>query len=170
MWLFFGTDIPRFQVRSFSVPTFDFSNNSSTLRATWEVNYTVKNPNHKLMVSFDHVEISLIYKEFLVDTTLIESFQLNPEESSSIRATFESPSPRHNTTGSLWLNEMDDDKKNGAMVFDLRLFMAATFSSSNVWRRQTTLKVICGDLRVDFEGPSGNGTWNGKRQDCMLLA
>ncbi|KAL3536038.1 hypothetical protein ACH5RR_004499 [Cinchona calisaya] len=162
-WLVFGSGVPEFKVESFNVPDFEIAN--STLKATWDFNVTVKNTNHKLKFSFADIQGSLIYKDTLVDVTMISPFHVEENNEGRIRGDFSYRAPFNGNSSddaSSLVNALVEERKSGIMEFDLRVFMETTFASHSFWSKKMMLRVLCGDLRVTFPGPTGAGTWNNK--------
>lgn len=165
-WLVFGSGVPEFKIESFNVPYFDITN--STLKASWESNMTVKNTNQRLKISFTYIEGSLLYRDKLVDVTMIDPLHLERNDEGRMKANFSLPDPEGIVSDANSLvNAMGEDRKIGIMEFDLRLFMGATFTSGSFWSKKVVLRVLCGDLRVNFPAPTGGGTWNGRRGQCL---
>ncbi|CAI9760887.1 unnamed protein product [Fraxinus pennsylvanica] len=169
LWVIFGSDVPHFEVQTFSIPNFNFT--QSTLKANWEAGLNLKNPNTKLDISFDQTESSLVYKNFILDTSSIDSFQVERTEEIHMDTDFFVPASDdifYNTAEAPWVEDMIEERRKGSMVFEVRIITTATFMAGEFWRRQTTLEVACVELKVDFPAPTGGGTWNGDRKDCML--
>lgn len=163
-WLFFGSGVPDFKVESFNVPYFDIAN--STLKARWETNITVKNTNQKSRISFPHIQGYLVYRNRLVDAAMIDPLHLEGKTEASLRANFSLPDPRGNLPEASVVDAMGEGRKIGILDFYLRLDMRATYVSGSYWSRETMLRVICGDLWVNFPAPIGGGTWNGTSGEC----
>jgi len=169
LWFLFGSDVPSFEIQMFSIPNFNFTD--TKLKANWEVRLNIKNPNRKLDISFDQTEGSLVYKNFIVDTSLVDSFQVERREEMDMDTDFYAPASDdtyYSTTEAPWVKDMLEERRKGSMVFEVRIIATATFMAGEFWRRQTTLKVVCVELKVDFPAPTGGGTWNGDKKECML--
>ncbi|CAA2993077.1 Hypothetical predicted protein [Olea europaea subsp. europaea] len=170
LWFLFSSDVPHFEIQTFSIPNFNFT--KSALNANWEAGLNLKNPNTKLVISFDQTESSLVYKNFILDTYLFDSFQVERTEEIHMDTDFFVPASDdtyYNTTEAPWVKDMIEERRKGSMVFEVRIITTATFIAGEFWRRQITLEVACVDLKVDFPAPTGGGTWNGDRKDCMLF-
>ncbi|KAG9135702.1 hypothetical protein Leryth_002429 [Lithospermum erythrorhizon] len=95
LWAIFGSHGPKFEVEAFSVPMFDI--NDTSLRASWAANVTVTNPNEKLTLSFGHIESRLVYKEFLLDTSIVEPVNVDKDDQGSMISKFAVPSPDYDS-------------------------------------------------------------------------
>ncbi|KAL2503127.1 hydroxyproline-rich glycoprotein family protein [Forsythia ovata] len=166
LWVLFGSDVPIFEIQTFSIPSFNFT--GSTLKASWEAGLNVINPNHKLDISFEQTESSLVYNNYIIDTSLVDSFQVERDEETTMDTGFFVPAfddEYYNTTGSPWVKDMQEERRKGSLAFELRIITTATFMAGDFWRRQTALKVVCIDLKVDFPATTGGGTWNGDKKN-----
>ncbi|KAL2481728.1 hydroxyproline-rich glycoprotein family protein [Abeliophyllum distichum] len=170
LWVLFGSDVPNFQIQTFSIPSFNLT--GSTLKANWAAGLTLINPNHKLDICFEQTESSLVYKNYIIDTSLVDSFQVEKNQEMTMDIGFSVPAfndEYYNTTGAPWVKDMQEERRKGSLVFEMRIITSATFLAGDFfWRRQTDLKVVCVELKVDFPATTGGGTWNGDKKECML--
>ncbi|CAA2966397.1 Hypothetical predicted protein [Olea europaea subsp. europaea] len=169
LWFLVGSEFPSYEIQKFSIPIFNFTD--TKLKANWEATLNIKNPNRKLDISFDQTESSLVYKNFIVDTSLADSFQVERTEEMDMDTDFFVPASDdtyYSTTDAPWVKDMIEERRKGSMVFEVRIIATATFMAGEFWRKQTTLHVVCVELKVDFPTPTGGGVWNGDKKKCML--
>ncbi|CAI9097612.1 OLC1v1034083C1 [Oldenlandia corymbosa var. corymbosa] len=171
-WLILGNRRPQFQVKEFSMPSLNVTNNYTTLEAQWEVKITARNPSRKTEFYLGEIEGSLIYRGLVLDMEVIDPLNLGADSEGVLRATFYVPEPgsgmRSRSATPALARQMEEDRKSGMAEFDLRLIMETTYSSDNTfWSKRNVIRVLCGDIRVNFSSPTAGGTWFGVRKECL---
>lgn len=168
-WLVFGSDIPAFHVESLNMPVVNITN-STVLTAKWDANVTVKNPNKKLEIHFENIETNLLYKDYLLDTSFVEPFQLAVSENKTFLPTFETRDYSKNVAAALLVKEMGEEGGNAVVVFDMAISTTAAYRSESAWKKKVSLRILCVDLEVVFpKGISGGGAWRGDNlKDCYV--
>ncbi|CAH9135027.1 unnamed protein product [Cuscuta epithymum] len=171
-YIVFGSDIPIFQVASFSVPSFNITGAGSSLNATFEGSVTAENPNHKLDITFQHVEVGVGYHQLvLIAKKQIPPFELKKDGRLVLTAApLSTPATGYGNAAEIWLKDMKSEYDgNRTVTFDMVLTVVATFKSGSAWSRKTMFKVVCEGLKTEFKDPGGAGVWDGVRQGCMVF-
>ncbi|EEF29836.1 NDR1/HIN1-like protein 10 [Ricinus communis] len=174
MWIILRPVIPVFHVNNLSVSNFNLSS-SPTFHANWDANITVGNPNTKLKVYFDQIEVFIYYNEDdLLATSFSNPFFLETGGNSVVQAKLEANNAdrKQAGVGSWVVDKMAKDKSTtGNVTFDIRMALWSTFKSGSWWARHVTIRVYCEDLVVSFMGNSGTANFaNGKSKDCLVFA
>nr|XP_009804809.1 PREDICTED: uncharacterized protein LOC104249968 [Nicotiana sylvestris]XP_016499413.1 PREDICTED: uncharacterized protein LOC107818017 [Nicotiana tabacum] len=167
IWWKFLPYEPRFEVVSFVVNSFEISN-SSKLRADWEIEMNVYNPNKKVDIKLEHIATSLMYKYTLLETSFSAPFKLNKKSEATIRADFDIPNSNHKEMGGLVVNDIARDRRKGHLSFDLRIEAKILHIEGNKSRRRKTVYVICEDLNLEFKNSSSLPNWDGYIVECTF--
>uniref|UniRef100_A0A5B7BUT4 Late embryogenesis abundant protein LEA-2 subgroup domain-containing protein n=1 Tax=Davidia involucrata TaxID=16924 RepID=A0A5B7BUT4_DAVIN len=171
-WLIFGTAVPAFRVESLSVPTFKIAN-STTLTAKWEANVTVTNHNKKLDIFYYHTEAIMFYYDEPLAMSSLDPLYIGKNEKRTFVANLSTMSPGNDNGGesSMLLKDIDEDRRNGDVTFNMRIVVRGTIASGTIWRRKMSLRVLCDKLEVQFEAATGVGTLiNNNRKDCIIYS
>ncbi|XP_073023810.1 NDR1/HIN1-like protein 26 [Primulina eburnea] len=144
VWLVLRPQLPEFQVDSFSLSNFTFTNESRVFLIS-EIHLTARNPNSKMSLSYDHVETAVYYKLELLSKTSLSPFSQERKNETPLVAKFAGD-------GSFVEKPLVDGingeiGKNANVGFDLRLLSWINFESKS-WMSRNILKVFCGNLVV----------------------
>lgn len=167
IWLVLRPRFPDFRVDSLSLSNFNLSSSpSSLISAKWDVRFTVRNPNHKLSIFYDHINAYVFYKsESLSDTTL-PPFVQGTRNQTTLRASFATASSYVDDWAVEGIN--GERKSHGTVNFNVRLLSRVRFKAS-WWRaRHRILSVYCGDLTVGISSNGAGGTLVGGARECRV--
>ncbi|RAL51740.1 hypothetical protein DM860_010458 [Cuscuta australis] len=172
-YIVFGSDIPTFEVATFAVPSFNFTAaGNSTLTAAFEGGVAAENPNHKLDITLQHVEVGVGYRQLaVIAKKQIEPFELKRDARMVLKAApLATPAGGFGDAGEIWLKDMKSEyDRDRSVTFDLMLTVVATFKSGSSWSRRTIFKVVCAGLKTEFKDPGGAGVWDGVKPACMVF-
>ncbi|XP_075475797.1 NDR1/HIN1-like protein 6 [Primulina tabacum] len=87
VWLVLQPQLPEFQVDSFSLSNFTFTNGSRVFLIS-EIQLTAKNPNRKMSLSYRHVEAAVYYIFESLSKTAISTFSQETKNQTSLVAKF----------------------------------------------------------------------------------
>ncbi|CAN8254682.1 unnamed protein product [Cochlearia groenlandica] len=159
-WLVLRPQIPVFSVTNFSVSNFNVT--GPVFSAQWTANLTVENPNTKLKGYFDRIQ-GFVYNQnangeddFLA-TAFFQPVYVETKKSVSIGETLTTGEKEKPKVPSWVGEEMKKERETGTVSFDLRMVVWVTFKTEGWAARERGLKVLCGKLKVAFDGGSGNG-------------
>ncbi|KAG6640669.1 hypothetical protein I3843_09G019900 [Carya illinoinensis] len=170
MWFVLRPEFPVFRVDTFTVSNFNASEDFD-LKAIWEANVTVSNPNHKLKVYLNEIENSLLYNEELLTFSYGEPLLLDTKGQGVLRVKLSrnNPSDPRPVLDKLVLKEISLDQSAGSMSFNFRMVVSTAFRHKSWWTTHRTLGVFCDELNVGFVGASGNGTFPaGQSRVCAV--
>jgi LEA14-like dessication related protein len=159
VWLILRPELPVFRVAALSVSDFKTASNSD-FTASWAVDVTVENPNHKLNVFINQIDSFVYYNDYILTSSLkAESLLLNPKGHGVLHVTLSTNNTDDRHVVDEWVvDDMGEDRNGGSVSFDLRMLVSSTFKSGGWWARGGKLKVFCDNLNVGFVGANGNGT------------
>ncbi|KAL3755560.1 hypothetical protein ACJRO7_002589 [Eucalyptus globulus] len=167
MYIVLRPQIPEFHVTAFSVTNFNISN--SVPMGSWDANVTVDNKNQKLKAYFERIQSYVYYDDprtFLSWSTE-PAFSLERKTSGVIHAqmtTIDGEQP-----SSVALEEMDEERRKGTVVFGLGLGLMGTFKSGWWWTSHFGMRIYCDGLDVGFVGASGTGSLRGGNpRQCVV--
>ncbi|XP_073269699.1 NDR1/HIN1-like protein 26 [Primulina huaijiensis] len=164
VWLVLRPQLPEFQVDSFSLSNFTFTNGSRVFLIS-EIHLTARNPNSKMSLSYDHVETAVYYKLELLSKTALSPFSQETKNETSLVAKFAGD-------GSFVEKPVVDGingeiGKNANVGFDLRLFSWINFESKS-WMSRNILKVFCGNLVVGIPSNGRPGGLTDGPRPCRV--
>ncbi|KAL8113595.1 hypothetical protein AgCh_020792 [Apium graveolens] len=169
-WLIYGSDIPIFHAESLEMTVFDMNN--MALNATWSANVNVRNPSHKYEVTYDYVEATLVYDDHLLDTNYVNPFLLAKKEKKSFSSGFQTPNANQkNIAGAAWVKDMEEERRDKeSITFDMRIVVNVEFKDHDR-SLSRTLKVLCGDLIVEFPSAGDTvGNFHDGDKECLILS
>ncbi|KZV17387.1 hypothetical protein F511_23070 [Dorcoceras hygrometricum] len=165
VWLVLRPQLPEFQVDSFSLSNFTFTNGSRVFLIS-EVQLTARNPNSKMSLSYDHVKMAVYYKFELLSRTSLSPFSQETKNETSVVAKLAGDDGE---SVEQWVVDGINGEigKNSNVGFDLRLVSWITFESKS-WRARNILKVFCEDLVVGIPSNGRPGGLTGGPSPCRV--
>ncbi|KAL6176043.1 hypothetical protein ACLB2K_052679 [Fragaria x ananassa] len=147
---------PSFQLDSLFLSDFNISN--TTFRTDWDATLTIENPNLISTVRFNSIKGSISYKDNYLATYSIRPFELGYKEHRLLHVKL-SKYPTMTTNRSI-LEEINRQRdENGAVSFNMTMFVSATYTSG--WRgiENVVLNPRCLDMKVALLPRAGFGSW-----------
>ncbi|EPS58105.1 hypothetical protein M569_16709, partial [Genlisea aurea] len=166
VWLVLRPQLPQFRVNTISISNFTLSN-SSTLTFSSKSALTVRNPNEKMSLHYDHLEAELFYRSWSLAATSLPPLSQGTETESSLSANFAAAGSFLDAAAVDGINgEMSSS--DGNVGFNLRIVSWVRFQAK-AWRtRRRPLKVFCGDLVVRIAQNSSSGFLDGGPIQCHV--
>ncbi|XP_016670105.2 uncharacterized protein [Gossypium hirsutum] len=171
---FLATLLPRFPV--FHVENMhvtNFNTDANPFTARWETEIRIENPNTKLYLYVDGMEVFMNYNDkYDVGFTWINPMFMESKNKTSMQVVINTGESAHHAVP-IWIaQDMGKDQKNGGVNFVLKIKVWATLKSGMwLWfRRSLILNVECDDLKVNFGNSSREGTleYIKDREDCYV--
>ncbi|KAA8518466.1 hypothetical protein F0562_015940 [Nyssa sinensis] len=151
-WLIFGSTIPAFRVESLTVPIFHIDN--STITGKWEANITVTNLNKKLDIFYYYAETIIFYEDDPLAMASLDPLHVGKNEKGTFVAKLSTMNAA-DKADDIGLKDIENDRKDGVLIFNLRMAVRGRIASGTVWRRQTSMRVFCDNLEVKFAAAHG---------------
>ncbi|GAA0148999.1 hypothetical protein LIER_08285 [Lithospermum erythrorhizon] len=167
VWLALRPHFPRFSVNSFSIAT-PFNLTQDHLTTSWDVGFTVSNPNGKSNVYYDDIQGVIIYNGDWMGFTSMSPFVQGTKSSSLINASFVALDMLLEPEDVNVMNE-ERERNNGNLGFNI-LVLAEVKFKAGIWRvGRKLLRVSCEGLviSVDGNGTISNGLSGGPKQ-CIV--
>ncbi|GLT90110.1 hypothetical protein SLE2022_080610 [Rubroshorea leprosula] len=146
-------------------------NTSTPFTANFNATIVVDNSNKKMRIYFDRIQSSVYYDDsnpvgFAYSTPLYleKGTKTTMGVQISTNGSVEQSVP-------IWVvQEMEKERNTrGSVTFSLRFSIWSTFKSGTWWMRHMSMRVFCGDLKVDFGAGSGTGNLAAeKRDNCWI--
>ncbi|XP_052197271.1 NDR1/HIN1-like protein 10 [Diospyros lotus] len=163
VWLVVRPRLPEVRIDSVALSNFNLS--SSLFTGNWDVRFTVRNPNHKMTLYYDHIDSSILYLTEALAETTVPPFAQGTKNQTSMRATFAAASTYLDKSV---VDHMNGERAKGNVNFNVRMFARVRFKAG-AWRaRQRFLRVFCGDLPVGLSSNGARGTLVGEARECRL--
>ncbi|PPS12473.1 hypothetical protein GOBAR_AA08178 [Gossypium barbadense] len=169
--LLFGIFDSVFHVENMHVTNFNTDANPFTAR--WETEIRIENPNTKLYLYVDGMEVFMNYNDkYDVGFTWINPMFMESKNKTSMQVVINTGESAHHAVP-IWIaQDMGKDQKNGGVNFVLKIKVWVTLKSGMwLWfRRSLMLNVECDDLKVNFGNSSREGTleYIKDREDCYV--
>ncbi|EXC21224.1 hypothetical protein L484_002234 [Morus notabilis] len=168
-WLVLRPEIPVFHVDKFAVSGLNIS--GPEFSAKWDASVTVENPNHKLKIYLEQVQGFVYYKENFLSSSPVDPMLLETRSRNSIAMKLATNNTEQHLVGRWVEEDIAKERSGGAVSFNLRMLVLATFKSGAWWTRHASMKVFCEDLKVNFVGGEISGVLDiggGKPEDCVV--
>lgn len=104
-----------------------------------------------------------------MSSSAVDPLFLETKASDVMRVRLASNNTEDHLVGNWVLDEIARERNGGALSFDLRMIVLATFRSGAWWTRHATMKVFCNDLKVSFVGGENKGVLaSGNKGECGI--
>lgn len=149
---------------SVTLSNFNLSS-SSLITGNWDVRFTVRNPNHKITLAYDHIEAYVFYQSDAITETSVPPFVQGTKNETEVRATFAALSAYVDQKVG---DRIAADRARGSVNFNVRMLARVRFRAG-AWRaRKRLLSVVCGDLSVTVSLSSNGGSLVGGSRNCKV--
>ncbi|KAL8201787.1 hypothetical protein R6Q57_010934 [Mikania cordata] len=162
IWLVLRPKVPQFRVDTLSLTNFNITSNSM-ISGNWNAGVTVRNPNSKITLYYDHVEAAVFYKFRSIAMTMLPPFAQGKKNETVVRATFASSSEYFDNP-----KEINGDRARGTVDFNLRMVARVRFKAGVWWTRRRILRIYCPDLSVGVSANSSAGSMTGGSKHCRV--
>ncbi|KAL6183677.1 hypothetical protein ACLB2K_045088 [Fragaria x ananassa] len=154
---------PSFQLDSLFLSNLNISN--ITFRTDWDATLTIENPNLISTVRLNSIKGSISYKDNSLAMYSIKPLELGCMEHRLVHVKISTM-----TTNRSILEEINRQRdENGAVSFNMTMFVSATYTSGWWGIEYVVLNPQCLDLKVAFLPRAGFGSWvNGGPMKCSL--
>lgn len=166
-WIILRPRVPEFQADSLSLSSFNLTPSpNSLLTATWILHLTVRNPNHKVSLSYDQIESSIYYKSKMLSVTSLPPFTQSKRNVTSAEARFAATDAYVEGRAADGIGK--EKREKGSVEFNTRVFARVRYSVGGWRARARFLRVYCSNLQVAFSGNSSNGLMSGGPRKCKV--
>ncbi|KAI3798004.1 hypothetical protein L1987_33270 [Smallanthus sonchifolius] len=162
MWLVLRPQSPQFQLETLTLANFNVTSNSM-ISGNWNAGLTVRNPNSKITLYYDHIEAAVFYRSNSIAVTTLPPFVQGKKNETSVRATFVSLSEYFNDP-----DEINRDRADGTVDFNLRMVARVRFKAGAWWTRRRILRIHCPNLSVNVSVSSTAGALTGGSKHCRV--
>ncbi|KAJ4977609.1 hypothetical protein NE237_008389 [Protea cynaroides] len=139
---------PVFHVDTFTVSNFTIID--SRLNADWDLSFKISNPNTKFDLNFEDIDVLVFYARNLLSTVSMHPLLLQRKNETSVHGKLLT---RDDFVG----KDMEEDRKSGDLVVGVRIRMTVRFENGGATSRDQKLTAICENLKLNFDGNTGNG-------------
>ncbi|KAK9062627.1 hypothetical protein SSX86_019815 [Deinandra increscens subsp. villosa] len=162
MWLVLRPQVPQFRVQTLTLANFNLTSNSM-ISGNWNAGFTVRNPNSKITLYYDHVEAAVFYKSESIAVTTLPPFVQGKKNETTVTATLVSLSEYFNDR-----NGINSDRARGTVDFNLRMVARVKFKAGAWWTRRRILRIYCPNLSVGVSANSSAGSLTGGSKNCRV--
>ncbi|KAI3746758.1 hypothetical protein L6452_09197 [Arctium lappa] len=162
MWLILRPQVPQFRVDTLTLSNFNLSSNS-LISGNWDARLTVRNPNSKIVLYYDHIEAAVFYKSESISETTVPPFVQGKKNETAVRATFASLSAYVDDR-----NGISNERARGTVNFNLRMVARVRFKAGAWWARRRILKIYCPSLSVGVSANTSAGSLLGGSKHCRV--
>lgn len=163
IWLVLRPRVPEFRVDSVTVTNFNLS--TTLITGNWDVQFTVRNPNNKITLTYDQILARVLYKSGALSETMVPPFVQGKRNETAVRATFAAASSYVEN----WVvNGINGDRGRGSVKFTVRMLARVRFRAGSWWARRRVVRVLCPDLSVGLSSNSERGSLVGGSRECRV--
>ncbi|KAL7609306.1 hypothetical protein Lser_V15G13736 [Lactuca serriola] len=160
IWVSLFLHPPEFDIQKVTVTNLSISSYSQ-ISGDWKVDFMFRNPNSKINLYYDQIEVVVSYKSNSIAQTLLPPFIQGTNNQTTIRATLTS-------LMMLCVHDQESIKRShGVITFDVT--MTARVQTRVWWGITWALTVDCSNLQIAV-GNGGSGTLVGGSKKCMASA
>ncbi|KAI4301653.1 hypothetical protein L6164_034908 [Bauhinia variegata] len=153
---------PKFDIVSLRVSPITIDN-TALVSTAWNVAFFARNPNKRLTVKYNYVQVSLYYNWINVSSKRIGVFSQPPEHGNFVHAT---TSVQPNRVSMLDLDSVVDNVHDFALNFDVKLRGSVMVYVSSTMGINHGLSIDCENVEVRFSPQNGTGLMLGKSKRC----
>ncbi|KAJ4705387.1 Protein YLS9 [Melia azedarach] len=174
-WLVVRPKFPVFHVESLAVSDFNVSTDNFT--STWEGNIAIENKNLGANIHLERIQSFIFYNS---DDLIISSYLENPGRDISVRSYGKGTIPIKLSTSDVKqpvpppdkrvMEEMRMRRQTGVMPFALKA-IAWTEVETGIFStnaKHIQIRILCEDLKVEFERDTGNGKLSDRSKNCEV--
>ncbi|GAV57324.1 LEA_2 domain-containing protein [Cephalotus follicularis] len=162
-WLVFRPQFPEFRLDSVSVSQLNAT--QSSLISTSAFALFVRNPNHKLSISYDKITASVSYNNDYAALGLTELPPFQQPKGNETTLHFEVSASGY--VGEATVKRINDQRAAGSVTFGFGVFAWVRFSAG-VWRmREHLMRVYCDPVKIVFSS-NGIGSLMGQPMQCRV--
>ncbi|KAM0056483.1 putative Late embryogenesis abundant protein, LEA_2 subgroup [Helianthus debilis subsp. tardiflorus] len=159
IWLVLRPQVPQFTLQTLTLTNFNVTSNSM-ISGNWDARFTVRNPNSKITLFYDHVEAAVFYKSESIAETAVPPFVQGKKNETAVRATFASLSA--------YVDGINSERARGTVEFNLRMVARVRFRAGSWWARRRILRIYCPNLPVRVSANSSAGEMTGGSKHCRV--
>ncbi|CAK9174812.1 unnamed protein product [Ilex paraguariensis] len=165
VWLILRPRLPEFRVGSVAVSNFNLSSSTSLISGNWDVGFTVRNPNKKIKLYYDHIDARVFHGSDSLAATTVPPFYQTTRNMTTIKASFAASGAYVDRRV---VDGINSERNSGSVSFDVSMVAMVRFKAG-AWRpRRRFLRVFCGDLRVGLTGNGNRGSLIGGASQCRV--
>ncbi|KAF7818839.1 NDR1/HIN1-like protein 10 [Senna tora] len=135
-WLIVRPNMVKFHVSDASLTQFNYTTSNSTLFYNLALNITIRNPNRKIGIYYDRIEVRALYQDERLDSVSVTPFY-QPHKSSYV------VSPLFSGHTILLLASHQTDNTSGIYTIDVNMYLKVRFKVGALTTFKFKPKVIC---------------------------
>ncbi|KAG5554786.1 hypothetical protein RHGRI_012368 [Rhododendron griersonianum] len=146
VWVFVTeSSPPEFKISSLSVSPIN-SSSSSILKANWNISLAVRNPSYFSRISYERVQVSVLYHGIPLSTALFAPFSQYQRGESFLEANMETLSSSSSSADNDLVSSIDRDLQDGAVNFTVAVDSTVSWNDNEEYRHRVT--VSCDNMMV----------------------
>nr|GLL46100.1 NDR1/HIN1-Like protein 3-like [Ipomoea trifida] len=164
LWLVLRPNKVKFYVDDAALTQFDLSTTNSSLYYNLALNFTVRNPNKRIGIYYDHFEASAFYKGQRFSTQNLETFYQGHKNTTNLSTAFRSNNIVSLDSGDR--SSYNDEKGRGIYEIDVKLYLRIRLKIGWIKTRKIKPTIEC-DLKVPLQS-NGRSSGSFERTRCHL--
>ncbi|KAF3598915.1 hypothetical protein F2Q69_00038725 [Brassica cretica] len=165
IWLIFRPNAVKFYVTDASLNRFSLdSNNNSKIHYDLDLNFTVRNPNQRLGVYYDAIQVSGYYGEQRFGYVDVSPFYQGHKNTTVVVTRVQGQNLV--VLGDGARVDLKEDDKAGVYGIDVKLVMSVRFRFWVVKSWKFKPKIKCNDLKVPLVSSSSTSGFRFKTMEC----
>ncbi|XP_010262977.1 PREDICTED: protein YLS9-like [Nelumbo nucifera] len=163
MWLIIRPHLPEFRLNSASVSSFNV--NATQVTGDWNLDFTVRNPNKKMSVYYDHIESTFYYRGAQLSDTFVAPFSQGKKNETTMQVKFAAASQYVPESSA---KALASDRSSGEVGFNVRIWAWVWFKCGGWRTRMHYLRVFCDNVKIGFSSNRGVGVLSGGPTNCKV--
>lgn len=150
-WLIVRPNVVKFHVTNATLTQFNYTNNN-TLHYDLALNITVRNPNKRLGIYYDHIEASALYHDARFDSQFPDPFYQGHKTTNILTPVFKGQHVVLLDAGQS--AELKKENTSGVYEIDVKMYLRVRFKLGVFKTKTLKPKVTC-EMRLPLKGTAG---------------
>lgn len=164
-WLVINPHDPAFRLNSLNISKITLTNSQFT--ATYDIKFTVNNPNKKVNLLIDHVKLDVVYKKNVISERILDVNVSVTKMSQEILNAELGRDSVHSVKHGVF-KYLSDDWSKKMVTLNVDMCIRIRFALGNWPTKQRFLAVSCMNLPVEFVSIKGTGKLMSEGKDCPV--
>ncbi|KAK7244833.1 hypothetical protein RIF29_39660 [Crotalaria pallida] len=144
-WLIVRPNRVKVHVTDATLTQFNYTTNNNNLHYNLSFNVTIRNPNKRLGIYYDHIEAQPFYQDARFDSKVLEPFYQGHKTTNELNAAFNG---QHLVVlNADQVSELNKEKSEGVYDIELKIYLRIRFKLGKLKTGKLKPKIEC-DLRV----------------------
>ncbi|KAJ7981224.1 Late embryogenesis abundant (LEA) hydroxyproline-rich glycoprotein family [Quillaja saponaria] len=165
VWIHLNPHVPEVRVSSVSVSNFTLSD--SQLTGKYKVELTIRNPNKKVDMFIDHVNVYFNYKRTQLSRVMVQPIYVEKLKQKNMKVGLVTD-PGFSVSNKVSGDDLGKEWSKGFVQYNLRMSVRIRFKYGDWPSREKLLDFFCENLNVEFFSAKNTGKLIGVGKNCLV--